>query len=122
MLAIDIFWNKKMNTVKQTRIYRVPAQKGVDPIDIFIDWYGDSQSRVTVRCWDSAWTNYWGAHGDEEVERFLVDSDACYLADKFRKTKSTRELKWLTEICESIQFFFQENGIGKNEENECLAF
>ncbi|MBF7691570.1 MULTISPECIES: hypothetical protein [Acinetobacter] len=110
-----------MNTVKQTRIHRIPAQKGVDPIDVFIDWYGDDQSQVTIRCWDSAWTSYWGAHGHQDIENYLAEVHNCSLVNRFARTQSSRELKWLKGICESIQFFFQENDFGKKEEKECVA-
>ena len=47
--------------IKEIRTHHIPAQDGVDPIDVFIVWYGCCKSQVTIRCWDKAWTAYWGA-------------------------------------------------------------
>ena len=90
--------------VKEVRIHHVPAQDGVDPIDLFIVWYGEHKSQVTLRCWDHAWTAYWGGHWEERVEPFLSKHATIgYLVNSFSRTQSPREKKWLRQILESIR-------------------
>lgn len=107
------------NEIKETRIYRIPKQLGVDPIDLFIDWYGDEKSQVTIRCWDTAWTAYWGGHWDEKVERFLVDEKRIgYLVNSFSRTHNTRETKWLRNIMASVQEHLKQLGFEKAKADE----
>lgn len=106
-----------MAQVKETRIHRIPKRGAVDPIDVFIDWYGEHQSQVTIRCWDTAWTSYWGGHWYAEVEHFLAEVSLDYLTtcmgSGLHRKKSE---EWRRKVCESMQLFFQEQGFGKKEE------
>ena len=103
-----------MVEVKETRIHRIPAQHGVDPIDVFIDWYGEDKSQVTLRCWNQAWTYYWGAHGHKDVEHFLVETGADYKANCFTRAtgQKQREVMWLEKIFHSLEAFLKERGFG----------
>lgn len=43
-----------MMEIKETRIYRIPSQNNIDPIDLFVTWYGEHRSQVVIRCWDKS--------------------------------------------------------------------
>jgi len=94
--------------IKEVRTYHIPAQDGVDPIDLFIVWYGECKSQVTIRCWDQAWTAYWGGHWEEKVENFMsTHTGVDYLVTSFSRTRSTTERKWVRQIVESIRKHFK---------------
>lgn len=94
--------------VKEVRVHHIPAQNSVDPIDVFIVWYGECKSQVTIRCWNQAWTAYWGGHWDERVEKFILENaDIDYLVTKFSRTRSNVERKWLREIIESVREYLK---------------
>lgn len=94
--------------IKEIRTHHIPAQDGVDPIDVFIVWYGGCKSQVTIRCWDKAWTAYWGGHWEENVEKFLTEhTEIEYLVTSFSRTRSRTEQKWLREILESIRKYLK---------------
>lgn len=92
--------------VKEVRIHHIPAQDGVDPIDVFIVWYGEHKSQITIRCWDQAWTGYRGGHWYEQAEKYLtecVDKGLIdHLVSLFSRTQSHKERKWLKNIIGSI--------------------
>lgn len=97
--------------VKEVRVYHIPAQDGVDPIDLFIVWYGGCKSQITIRCWDHAWTGYRGGHWTERVENYLIDcvdnGMTDHLAYLFARTSRKTELKWLTRIIGSIHKYLK---------------
>ncbi|WEI04060.1 hypothetical protein PYR78_03045 [Acinetobacter johnsonii] len=98
--------------VKEVRTHHIPAQTGVDPIDLFIVWYGEHKSQITIRCWDSAWTGYRGGHWTEKAENYLIEcideGMTDHLVQLFSRTRSPREIKWLTQILGSIHKYLKE--------------
>lgn len=99
--------NNKMQ-VKEVRTHHIPSQDGVDSINLFVVWYGECRSQVTIQCWDHAWTAYWGAHWVERVEDFITDPEIIdYLISSFSRTRQARERKWLRQIIESIRKYFK---------------
>ncbi|MCH7308380.1 hypothetical protein MMO38_09550 [Acinetobacter sp. NIPH 1852] len=97
--------------IKEVRIHHIPAQNGVDPIDVFIAWYGEHKSQITIRCWDCAWTGYRGSHWTEKVEKYLVncvdEGMTDHLVQLFSRTRSAKEIKWLTKIIGNIHQYFK---------------
>ena len=98
--------------IKEVRSHHIPAQNKVDPIDIFICWYGEDKSQVTIRCWDSAWTAFRGGHSSEKVEKYLLDCLEMglddHLVELFSRTRSPREIKWLTRIFNNIHLYLKD--------------
>lgn len=86
------------DTVKRLVIGNIP---GLDPITVFIENYQPGQGRITVRCWGTAWTSYWGAMSDKSVEEFVASADIGYLVSNLTRSdrKPTKqETAWLTKI------------------------
>lgn len=102
------------------RIYQVPAQPGLDPITVFVEQYEPGRGRVTLRCYASAWTAYWGSHGSGPVEEFFCSCSIDYVTDNLvwglnglftsRKTEKNHRL-YLGRIVEAVQEFLRSNPI-----------
>ena len=79
--------NIKIKEVKQLKINDL---EGLDPITVYMDeWEHEKpdrsiqyQGRVTIVCYDTILSYYWGAMG-EPLKDFLIDTNAEYLAGKF---------------------------------------
>lgn len=95
--------------IKEIRTHHIPAQNGVDAIDVFIVWYGECKSQVTIRCWDQAWTAYWNAHWDQRVEKFIADNaNTDYLVNNFARCKGdSMNMVRLKKIVKSIQKYLK---------------
>lgn len=83
---------------------------GVDQIDVFIVNYAPGKGRITLRCWDRAWTAAWFAMGGESVERFFVGCGTDYIASNMmcglgglRVAEAKREQVYLERIIAAVQ-------------------
>jgi hypothetical protein len=56
--------------------------KGLDPIDVYFKDIDLGKGHVTITCYGSAWTSYFGAMGNRTVRQFVVDADVGYLVNK----------------------------------------
>ena len=92
--------------IHETRIHRIPSSKGFDSIDIFIDWFGEHQSRVTIRSGSSAVTTCWGGHWCKDVEVFMISTNTDYLVGCFSRSKKNMPKNLLTSIIEHIRDYF----------------
>ena len=63
-------------TVTILRISEVPR---LDPIRVTLDNGDLGKGRITIDCYNKAWSSYWGAMGDRTVEQFFVDCGNDYL-------------------------------------------
>lgn len=63
--------------------FRITDVPGLDPITVFLDDHEPGRGTLTVRCFDRAWTCYWGAMGDgKSLAQFITRSaDAGYIAN-----------------------------------------
>nr|WP_314523643.1 hypothetical protein [uncultured Acinetobacter sp.] len=98
-------------TPKEVRIYHIPNSHGVDAIDVFICWYGEHQSQITIRCWDQAWTGYRGGHWYERAEQYLVEvyekHGLDHLTSLFCRTRAPKERAWVTSILRNVCEFLK---------------
>ena len=65
------------------RVHRFHPER-LDPVTVYVEEIRPGASRITVRCFARAWTAYWGAHGNESVERFVRSCNADYVADNLQ--------------------------------------
>jgi hypothetical protein len=63
--------------VECMQIYDVPR---LDPIRVYFEDYAPGHGRMTISCYDMAWTGYWGGMGDRSIKAFVSDCDAWYLS------------------------------------------
>ena len=95
---------------QEVRTHHIPASNGVDPIDLFIAWYGNQAFQVTIRCWDCAWTGYRGSCGHDAIEDYFID---CWYEREIQehlvqvftansRHTTQREEKWLFKIIRNV--------------------
>lgn len=60
----------------------IPERNGLDTIIVY--WYdcGPNQGHVTITCWGSAWTAYFGGMSAGSIQEFFKRVDALYLVNK----------------------------------------
>ncbi|MDA3592784.1 hypothetical protein [Acinetobacter baumannii] len=96
--------------VKSVHAHHIPANNGVDPIDVFVVWYGEQAFQVTIRCWDCAWTAYRGSCGFKTIEEYFLEQwygQECHehVVQLFTTTSrhtTQREEKWLFKVVRSM--------------------
>lgn len=64
----------------ELRVYRFHPV-GIDPVAVYVEQFGQNSSRMTVQCYAQAWTAYWGSHGGNGLESFVVGCHPEYVAD-----------------------------------------
>ena len=68
------------NKIEQIRITRV---KSLDPVFVTCEDLGEGKGRITITCYGTAWTAYWGAMGeDRSIKQFFCDANEEYLSGK----------------------------------------
>ena len=105
-----------MTSIKEVRTHHIPAQNGVDAIDVLIAWYGEQAFQVTIRCWDCAWTGYRGSCGFDRIEDYFADvwyerGYQGHLVNVFKATSrntTQREEKWLFKVIQNVCKHFKE--------------
>ena len=97
------------------RVYRFHPY-GLDPVAVYIEQYGPKSSRMTVQCYAQAWTGYWGSHGDEGLEAFLLSCDDDYISNglewgtnglRLKRTEKNQS-EYLRRIVRAIQSHFAD--------------
>lgn len=102
--------------VPEIHTHHIPAQDGVDAIDVFIAWHGEQAFQVTIRCWDCAWTGYRGSCGYDRIEDYFVDvwferGYQEHLVGVFTASSrhtTQREEKWLFKIIRNVSKHFKD--------------
>lgn len=61
-----------MSNPKAIRTYHIPAGDGLDDIDLIIFDHEPQQARLTIRCYDHAWTAWRGSYGAASIEEYLI--------------------------------------------------
>ena len=71
-------------TPVNVRAFEVTGAEALDPITVFLQDFGPGRGRITVECYGSAWTAYFGAMGDTKgIQGFVRDAGLDYLVNKF---------------------------------------
>ena len=60
-----------------------PSAPGIDSVTAYFENVGPGQGRVTIICYDMAWTSYWGGMGDQNAQQFFAAVGVDYLAGCF---------------------------------------
>ncbi|NRA92404.1 MAG: hypothetical protein HRU26_06910 [Psychroserpens sp.] len=76
-------------TVNKSTINKLLIKsKNLDPISVFIEEFEGNKADITITCWFSSWTYFWGAMGCKFKE-FFLSADNYYLAKKFLNGKTS---------------------------------
>jgi len=54
--------------------------KGLDPITLFLENFKPGEGKITINCYTSSWTAYWGSMSGRTIEQFFADENEHYLA------------------------------------------
>lgn len=69
-------------TSRMVQMYNVPKGPGCDPCQIIIEDHGKRGGEVTVKCWTTSATYYWGSIGECSIKEFIVGLDFGYWSGK----------------------------------------
>ena len=94
----------------QVTMMTITEAPGLDPIDVFIVNYAPGKGRMTIRCWDRAWTCAWFAMRGLTIEQFFLEADADYIISNvmgglhgMRKDAKKNDERYLSRLVEAIQ-------------------
>jgi hypothetical protein len=87
--------------------FRIISAPALDPIQVFWVDSGPSAGSVTITCYGSAWTAYFGAMGGRTIREFFADADTGYLTTKLGITPQLKQGKrhdaYLGRIIDAIK-------------------
>lgn len=94
-----------MGTVEMS--YLLSQTGGLDPITVYWHDFKPGAGMVTIVCYGSAWTAYFGAMGDDTIKSFVKRAYTDYLVNKltnFEYHKRGRKYeKYLKQIVEAVK-------------------
>lgn len=92
-------------TYTATKTFRISDVKGLDPITVYLDDHEPGRGTLTVRCFDEAWTCYWGAMGPGwNLARFIGSMDTEYIADNLvRGSRRPKRMPYVLRIAEAVK-------------------
>jgi len=91
----------------------VPAKPGLDPVYVYLEDLGPSEGRVTLICYATAWTSWWGGIGkDRLIKDFFIDVGVDYLHSNFGRgneyKRDQRSLAYLRRVIQSVHDHLRE--------------
>ena len=101
----------------QVTMLTITDAPGLDPIDVFIVNYAPGKGRMTIRCWDRAWTCAWFAMRGLTVEQFFLEADEDYIISNLmgglhgmRKDAKKNDERYLSRLVDAIQAVLRRQG------------
>ena len=96
-----------MSTTGEFSVTYIPNSPSLDPITVFWQNFGPGKGRVTIECYGSAWSCYFGAMRGCTIQQFFGDCDRGYLFNKMGYTQWLKQTKshekYLKQIIEAVQ-------------------
>jgi hypothetical protein len=71
----------------------IPAEGSLDAITVFWQDFGPSRGAVTIICWGSAWTCYFGGMSGNSIKEFFAGANTSYLVKKLGITRWLKSSK-----------------------------
>lgn len=85
---------------------------GLDGINAYWADVGPGKGYVTITCYGSAWTAYFGAMGGDTIREFFLRADTGYLATKLGITPQLKQTKrdnaYLSKIIDAVRESLRE--------------
>jgi hypothetical protein len=88
---------------------RIPEAAGLDTIIVYWHDIGPGKGYVTITCWGSAWTAYFGGMGAHDIKSFFASADVPYLINKLGTTQWLKSSKKHDLYLGRIVFAIQES-------------
>lgn len=76
------------SSVSSVKKVNISKSKGLDPIGVYLEDIMVGCGRVTITCFNQAWTCGWPAMGENTVAEFFCSCDEHYLARSLSKIRS----------------------------------
>ncbi len=73
--------------------FEVSGVDGLDPVTALFQDFGPGRGRVILECYGDAWSAYFGAMGDHDIQGFVRTAGADYLANKLCNTPQAKARK-----------------------------
>lgn len=88
-------------------IQEIPAKGCIDPITVFWQDFAINKGAVTITCWGSSWTCYFGGMGSNSIKEFFIKANTSYLVSKLGVTQWLKQSKkhdqYLARIVDAIK-------------------
>lgn len=94
----------------------VPKKIGLDAVYAYFEDIALSEGRVTLICYDMAWTSWWGGMGkDRTAKQFFKDCGVDYLEGNFGRGKQYKfgksDRAYLNKVIQSVHDYLIENNL-----------
>jgi hypothetical protein len=108
-IAAEVTLTNNMDIIERVT---VPAGQGYDPITAIFEDYLVGGGRITLICYDMAWTGYYGSPGSRGIKEFFVDCGADYLSGNIGSGRQYKQDKqsqaYLLRIIKAAQAFIKK--------------
>ncbi len=102
----------RIENTEAAKVFTIFDAPKLDPITVVLQDIGPGCGRLIVECYGSAWSGYWGAMGDGDLKKFLLDCHPEYIAGRMhsndRKMKRSEE-SYLLRIVEAVHSALRSN-------------
>lgn len=71
----------KRSTIEKIRIEGIQESHSLDPVEVIVENFGEGAGKITVSCYGSVWSGFWGSMGCT-VEEFFQLASNDYLIGK----------------------------------------
>lgn len=61
------------------QLLRIENAAGLDPITVVLEDLSPRRGNIIIKCWDKAWTAYWGGMGERSIAQFFAEQSPDYL-------------------------------------------
>ena len=92
--------------------FRLTELDGLDPVDVYLRDLGPGKGILTISCFSSAWSSWWGGMGnDTPIRKFLAQCSPDYLTgcllrgDLFHERLTKKQRDYLYRICQAVISF-----------------
>jgi hypothetical protein len=93
--------------VKTVEVLDIPGTPSLDRIEVFWRNYEPGRGSVTITCYGSAWTAYFGAMGEFTIQQFFSCAGTDYLVNKLGITPQLKQRKtdhdYLAKIIDAVK-------------------
>lgn len=71
--------------IEQSQVskYLISEIKNLDPVQVYVEDFGSGKGQITIKCWNSVYSYFWGSTGRDTIIEFFLSCDKYYLLGKF---------------------------------------
>lgn len=93
----------------------VPYADGLDEIRVYFEDIAPGKGYVTMICYGSAWTAYFGGMGEDTIKQFVMSVGADYMGNKMNDYSHMKQgkpnLNYLRRIINAVQDHLKSNSL-----------